>query len=248
MLAKVEGFKNIVRKSTLNLSFDSTQILFNNEKITSKMVSRDYSAVVILDLPNDVFSNVMGEMEFNFVQPNQNLMPFLNLFDDEDEIEIIPNDNFITVKKDKHNVRIMLSVSKAVSTFNHSIVNMKPFVTLPIDDDFIDSYNKIKKIGPKFGKIYFNVEDGVLYIETTNREEVFSNSLKLKITDVNSPDTQLCFNYKNFVNAMTLINGNHNEFELKLFTVNVSDSMMGAVSIENGAKEQYYLASIKENV
>jgi len=247
---KVGGFKNILRKSTLNMSFDSVQIIFNNERIQSKMISRDSSAIVLLDVENDVFVDVTGTYTLNFVEPNQNLLPFLNLFNDDSVVDLVKNEGSIVLKLGKQKSNIRLSVEQSISTFNRPGVNpnIRPFVSFKMDDDFIDSYSKIKKVGSRFGKVYFNVENNILYIESTDREEGFANSLKMEVKDVEYDNINLCFNYKNFINAMTVVNSGYADFTFSLSSASVGDILMGMISLEKETAERYYLMSVKENI
>jgi len=250
---KVGGFKNIIRKATLNMAMDSVQINFDPDRIKSKMISRDSSAILLLDVPNDVFTGVGGSDShtLNFVEPNQNLMPFLNLFEDGSEIDLVKTDSAITLKQGKQKSTVRLSVEQAVSVFTRPGVNasIRSFVEFQMDSDFIEAYSKIKKVGARFGKVYFNVESNVLYMETTDREEGFSNSLKMEIQEVERDNINLCFNYKNFVNVMTVVNSDYEDFKLSISAAPVGDIMMGMISAEKeDGSEKYYLMSTRENL
>lgn len=252
MKLNVGNFKNVVRKATLNMSFDSVQIKFDERLITSKMISRDNTAIVILELKNDVISGVEGENVLNFVEPNQNLMPFLNLFEDVDEIDFTKTDSALTLKLGRQKSRLRMSVEQAVSIFSRGNPNerVRSFVSFQLDDDFIEAYSKIKKIGARFGKVYFSVESGMLFMETTDREEGLSNSLKMELVPVAGvDDVQLCYNYKNLVNMMTVINSHYADFKLSIASTNVSGTVMGMVTAEkNDGTEKYFIMSQRENI
>jgi len=248
---KVGGFKTIIRKATLNMSLDSVQINYDPDHIRSKMISRDSSAILLLDLPNDVFIGVTGEHTLNFVEPNQNLMPFLNLFEDGAEIDFVKTDNAVTLKLGKQKSTVRMAMEQAVSVFTRPGVNpnIRSFVDFMMDDDFIEAYTKIKKVGTRFGKVYFNVENNFLYMETTDREEGFSNSLKMEITDVERDNINLCFNYKNFINLMSCVNSEYADFKLAISSAPVGDIMMGMVSAEKtDGTSKYYIMSQRENI
>ncbi len=232
------------------MSLDSVQVNFDVASIQSKMISRDSSAIVLLDVQNDVFLDVPNPHTLNFVEPNQNLMPFLNLFDDNSKIDLVKNESSITLKSGKQRSNIRLSVEQAVSIFNRPGVNpnISPFVSFKMDDDFIEAYSKIKKVGSRFGKVYFNIENNVLYMETTDREEGFANSLRMEIQDAEADNINLCFNYKNLINTMTIVNSGYADFNFSLSAAPVGDVMMGMISIEKETSERYYLMSVKENI
>lgn len=249
----VEKFKQVLKKATLNLSFDSVQLSLSEETISSKMISRDNSAITMLSIPNDGIVRGVGTepLVLNFVEPNVNLVPFLNLFG-EDEIDLVKNESSMVLKHGKQRSTVRLSIEQAISIFTRPGVNpnIQNFVTLPVSDDFVELFGKIKKVGTRFGKVYFGVDDNTLYIETTDREEGFANSLRFELMEnIDSRDLSLCYNFKNLVNLMNCLNGEHNSFNLSIATTNVGESVMGMVSVEKSdGTEKYYLTSVKENI
>ena len=93
-----------------------------------------------------------------------------------------------------------------------------------------------------FGKIYFIVENNQLYIESTDKLNKFSNSVKLPICDVDYKDISLCFVYKNIKNIMSLVNSG---FSLNVCFV--EDVGLGCIGMFNEDKsERYYLMSVLE--
>jgi hypothetical protein len=105
---------------------------------------------------------------------------------------------------------------------------------------FLNNFNKIKKVGSVFGKIYFVVENNQLYIESTDRLNKFSNSVKFPICEVDHKDVSLCFIYKNMVNLMSLISEG---FTLNLYLD--KEIELGCIGIFN-EDEKYYLQSIMD--
>ena len=96
MKVNVENFKNVLKKATLNNSIDTVQLLIGPQKIKSKMISGDNTCITILDIDNNVV-DIKEELEFNFSEPSQQLLPYLNLID-EDEVEIIVKNEKIILK------------------------------------------------------------------------------------------------------------------------------------------------------
>jgi hypothetical protein len=112
-----------------------------------------------------------------------------------------------------------------------------------IDDDFMESFNKIKKIGSKFGKIYFGVSDNQLYIETSDKQNRFSNGLKIELSDVVHDDLSMCFDFKNMTNVISILDG---VFTCKFAYVAEQELGMLFIGNEDGS-EKYYLMSRRDN-
>jgi len=115
------------------------------------------------------------------------------------------------------------------------------FANLEVDSAFVELFKKIKKIGSRFGKVYFTVENGKLFIETTDKTNRFSNSLRFELMDTHSNDLTMCFNYVNFSHLMSVI-GDREGFKVNL--AYVVEQEMGMIYIElDGGDEKYYLMS-----
>ena len=128
--------------------------------------------------------------------------------------------------------------------------NLRPdveyFKTIQLDDDFIEAFNKIKKIGSKFNKIYFGVADDVLYIETSDKQNRFSNGLRIDIDEVEHNDLSMCFEFKNVVNLIAILNGEYTEFTCRFAYVEEQELGMMNVTREDNS-EIYYLMSRRDN-
>jgi len=243
MQINVENFKNVLKKATLNNTIDSVQLNFGNGKIESKMINEANDAIIFLNVVNDVLST-NDETTFNFREPTQNLIPFLNIIDEESaniEIERAK----LVIKSGSQKSNIHFASPTAVRTFGSEPREMEYFLTLTIDENFLNAYKKIKKIGGKFGKIYFSVEDNVFYMETTDKTNQFSNGLRFKLVDIEKENISMFFDFKNFMNMMEVINGDAGEFELN-FTW-VPEQEKGAIkACKADGSEIYFLMSREE--
>lgn len=243
MNVNVDGLKDVLKKATLNFSINSVQLKFDNDKINSKMISNNRDCIVVLDIDNDV-CDVDDEYEFNFSEPNQQLIPFLNLIDDEEAVIDVHNEK-IVVKNGRQRSNIHFCAEQMVSVFGSDAARegIEYFLSMEIDDNFGEAFGKIKKIGSRYGNVYFNVDEGVFSIETADKTNRFSNGLKFELTRVsNVDDLSICFDYKNFINLMTVINGSAEEFTLNFSYV--EEQEMGMLYAEkNGGNEKYYLMS-----
>jgi hypothetical protein len=249
MKFNVEEFKKVLKKATLNFSIDSVRLDFTKDTINSNMISERRDAVVGLNIPNDMMNlKKAEEIEMNFSQPLQQLMPFLNLID-EDEANVTFKENKIIISSGRQRSNIHFCSPEIVSVFETDAKETERFITLDVDDDFVNAFMKIKKIGSKFGDVYFNVEKNVFNIETTDRTNRFSNGLKLDLVDIKDvDDLSLRFDYKNFLDLMAVVNGNADEFQMSFSYMRKQD--MGILLAEKEDEEKYYLMSrmMEENL
>jgi hypothetical protein len=243
MLINIENFKSVLKKATLNNSIDSVQLNFKDGKIESKMINESNDAIVFLNVTNDVLST-NDETTFNFREPNANLIPFLNIIDEESaniEIERAK----LVIKSGSQKSNIHFAAPTAVRVFGSEPREMDFFLTLPLDENFLNAYKKIKKIGNKFGKIYFSVLDNMFYMETTDKTNQFSNGLRFKLVDHEKEDISMFFDFKNFVNMMEVINGSAENFSMN-FTW-IPEQEKGAIKAsKNDNSEIYFLMSREE--
>lgn len=243
MQINVLNFKEVLKKATLNNIIDSVQLNFGDGRIKTKMINESSDAIIFLDVENNVLT-LNGETTFNFREPAQNLIPFLNIIDD-DMVDVDIERSKIILKNGSQKSNIHFASPAAVRTFGSEPREMTYFITLPIDDTFLDILKKIKKIGNKFGKIYFSVEDGKFVVETTDKTNQFSNGLKFELTSIEKDNLSMYFDYKNFINLMEVINGNAPEFQLNFAWVE-SQEKGALVAKRADGSETYFLMSREE--
>lgn len=247
MKVNVENFKTVLQKATLNFSIDNVHLNIKPDKIVSRMISPNRDSIVLLDIENNAFSGLGADAEhdFYFSEPNQTLMPFLNLIDDE-EADIRTYREKILIETDngqKMNIHFCSNQIVHIFTGDNAKENTEYFISLPIDNEFLDVFKKIKAIGAYFGKIYFTVKNDIFAIETTDKSNSYSNSLIFNLTDVEYDDITLCFDYKNFSNAIKVIDSD-------VFTMKFSYSKeqeLGLLFIKKSDEtENYFLFSRQE--
>lgn len=244
MELNVNEFKKLIKKATLNHSIDSVLLNVTKDNITSSMKSNAKDVFSILDIPNDVISDVKEEFILSFADPKSNVLPFLNLLDDE-EVPVKLSDNKIVLDK---KATLVFEDPSIISTFSGKNIqdSVEFFTEIELTDELIENINKIRKIANKFGKIYFTVSDNVLYIETTDKTNRFSNSFEFSIQDVKKDDLTLCFDYRNFSNLMNVINGDYEEYKFKL-TYFEKQELGGLYCVKEDDTEKYFLTSMKED-
>jgi len=240
MEINVENFKTVLKKATMNFSINSVQLKVNQDRITSQMINDERDVIVFLNMENNVFKNC-GEMELNFGNPSQQLIPFLNLIDDE-EINMVLKDEKMVLKNGRQKSNIHFCSPTVVGVFSSQPQIIDNFLEMVIDDEFQENFDKIKKMGARFGSIYFNVENKMFSIEITDKSNRYANGLKFDLMDVNFNDLTMRFNFKNVVNLMAVVNGNNNDFKMKF--AYKPDQEMGMITVQNESSDElYYLLS-----
>ena len=240
MRINVNQLKELIRKCTLNYSIESVGFTVTNEKIKSNMISSNRSVCLFIDAPNNMITGLANNdsIEFLWTEPNVNVKPFLNILT-EDDVSISIKDEYALINEQ---IKLHFAHENAVSKYGRDNPANPIEFTLNklIDDDFIEKFNNIKKVGTHFSKIYFFVKNNELFIESTDKVNKYCNSLKYKLMDVEHEDIQLCFDFKNMVNLITLIE--HDDFSIDLsFDPKVK---LGCMLMSNSSNtERYYLMS-----
>ena len=249
MKLNVENFKDVLQKATLNFSIESVQLKMTPETIESRMLMQhSKDAIIILDIANNVLSMKKGaEYVLNFSEPSQSLMPYLNLLDETDA-EVTLFEEKISFAAGKQSSSIFFCAPQVVTVFaaNAPREGIKYFITFDLDNDFMNYFNKIKKIGMRFGKVYFSVHNGILNMETTDKQNSLSNTVKFDLMEVKEPNLTLCFEYKNIVNLMEVVGRRFADFRIS-FTY-IKEQNLGMVFVEKkDNSEKYYLMRKMEN-
>lgn len=238
------NFKTVLKKATLNNSIESVQIIFEDNLIKSKMLSTNKDVITQLKLDNDVIG--INDAVFNFSEPYQQLIPFLDLIED-DVAKVTINNEKITIISDRQKINLHFCKETAVSTFSGGAENdAGTFLKMKVNENFLTSYDKIKRVGARFKKIYFNVESNVFSIETTDKTNMFSNGLKFNLTKIPDEieDLTMCFDFKNFINFMQVIQLDIEKFELRFKYI--QEQEMGMMyAVHDDGSEKYYITSRK---
>ncbi|MFW6377419.1 MAG: hypothetical protein ACOCZ5_02285 [bacterium] len=199
------------------------------------MIAASSEVATILNVPNNIFVDVKDDVQLNFCNPKTELKPFVELIDDE-EVTLKIHKNKVILD---NNVKLHFDDPSVVSVFNSDGPqdNIEYFVSFDINDEFINKFNKIKKIGNRFGKIYLTVKDKVLYIETMDKTNTYSNGISFDICETDNNDLTMCFDYQIFVHMMNVIDKN---FKMKLSYIEEKE---GGMIYTFNDEEKYFLMS-----
>ena len=243
MEINIRNFKNILKSGTMNYSIDTIHLCFDDDnRVVSKMIGNARDIIVIIDTVNDIIPD-LGDTDFYFDEPALQLRPFLNLIEDDDEdADIKIYQEKVVIKQGDAHVSAFFCVPQSVGIFNSDApTDVENFLTMDVTDDFMSTFSKISKIGSRFGKVYFNVKDGQFSIETSDKTNAFSNGLEfdLSTNKIDSEDLTLCFDYRNMVNLMSIID---NEYIANF--AYLKDKELGMMSVTSPDLDyRYYLMS-----
>ena len=238
----VDNLKELLKKATINFSINNVQIKFENNMAKSRMISSDDGSISIINIENNIF-DTDGEIELNFSDPSSNIVPFLNLFD-SNEVDTQIYENRIVLKDGKQKSTLNFCSPTIINKFGSESIrsDVEWFYEKELDEDFIEHFKKIKKIGTRFQKIYFEVKDNKLFIETSDKSNEFSNGLRFNIDEVNRENLVLSFDYKDVVNIMAVIENSFENFSIKFAYREEQD--LGIMFIKSfDDSEQYCLFS-----
>jgi hypothetical protein len=216
MKINIPNFKDVITKATLNFSIETLQLRFS-DRIQSDMINGTGTSISILDVPNNVL-DTNEELSFNFGDPANNLIPFIALFDN-DEVDLsLSEPLFMKFKDGSQRTKVAFCSDKAVKRLGtDDVKDVEWFFEMKIDEDVIKKFDKIKKIGSRFGKIYFVVSNNKLFIETADKANQYSNGVKFKLADIEQNDLSLAYVYNDVCNFFHCIEMNiDKEFTLKV--------------------------------
>ncbi|MCK5016217.1 MAG: hypothetical protein KAS32_04015 [Candidatus Peribacteraceae bacterium] len=242
-------FQDILRRATINFSIDNVGMSFAGDRFEIGM--RSSNAIVILKGENNVISGIShtDTWDMNFSEPNKNVKAYFDLIipDENDEAMIQMKDEKIIVKSGTQKSNLFFCSEHLISKFMGSgpKTDGEEVYSMDITQEFVDTFNLVKKVAGGFGKIYINVDDGVASIESTDKTNSFSNGMKMAIGESGFDDVTICFDFKTFNNIMTLIGGDAIEFKIRVGYIPRSNG--GMISfIKNDESEKYFLMSKRE--
>jgi hypothetical protein len=245
MQINIKNFKNVVTKATMNFSIETLQLRFGS-RIQSDMINGNGTSISILDVENNVL-DTNEELVFNFGDPSNNLIPFIALFDNE-LVELSLTDLFMKFMDGEQITKVGFCSDAAVKRLGtDDVKDVDWFYEMEINQTLIDQFDKIKKIGSRFGKVYFAVDNNRLFLETADKTNRYSNGVKFKLANIQMPDLSLSYVYNDMVNFFHVI-----EMDIeKNFTLKVSfdeEQGLGCVYAFSEHNNEKYALISRENL
>jgi hypothetical protein len=201
MKLNVEQFRQIVHVATANYYMTGLHLQIKPGVISSAMKSNDGFAVSKIAVPNTVLEDMKNEKEvdFYFNDIKTNLMPYIALLKGE-TMNIKMLENGFTLLDDKRKVKILFCDSSIVNVATKTNPNIDFNIHLTYED-VEEAYMDVKKIAPRFGKIFIGRKDNNLYLET--KDGNYSNSIKAEMGQNEGIDFEVCFDFKVFNSVFT---------------------------------------------
>lgn len=244
-------FQDVLRRATLNFSIDNVGMSFGSD--TFRVGMRSANAIVILSGVNEVISGIAttDTWDLNFSDPSKNVKAYFDLIipDADDEAIIEMKNEKIVVKSGGQKSNLFFCSDHLITKFERDGPRKTGALVYEFDitPEFVDIFNLVKKVAGGFGKVYFNVEDGEVSIESTDKTNSFSNGMKMAFGQCDYEDVSICFDFKTFNNVMTLINGDATDFKFRIGYIPESSGGMASF-IKNDDSEKYFVLSMRENV
>lgn len=200
MKLNVEEFRQIVHVTTANYLMTSLHLCIKPDIITSAMKSND-GAVSKIAVPNTVLEEMGKEkqVDFYFNDIKTNVLPYIALLKDK-TMDMKMLENGFSLKDEKSKVKILFCDPSIVTVATKTTPNITFNINLPYDT-IEDAYMDIKKIAPRFGKIYIGRSNGVLFMETKDGD--YSNSIKAEMGNNKGDDFEVWYDYKVFNSIFT---------------------------------------------
>lgn len=244
-------FQDLLKKSTLNYSIDNVGMVF--KKDTFKVGMKGDNSILIIKGANDCISGIAetDEWALNFNGPVKNVKAYFDLAvpDDNEEASITMKDEKMIMQAGNQKSQMFFCSSHLISGFEGDGPKIEgdTVCEFSLNDTFMDAYNVIKKVAGSFGKVYFTVEDNILYIQATDMTNSFANGLKIEIGESEFDDVNVCLDFKTLNNIMVILNGDYLDFTFRIGYVKRSDG--GLISfIKGDGTEKYYQLSQIENL
>lgn len=246
-------FQNLLRKATLNYSMDNVGISIKSDVFRVGM--RNSNAIVILKGPNNIISGITSTDSWDlfFADPSKNVKSYFDLIipDANDEALIEMKEGKVVIKTEdkRQKIDLFFCSEHLISGFDREgpKVDGDTVFEMVITQDFMDTFNLIKKVAGGFGKVYFTVEDGIVSLESTDKTNSFANGMKMSVGSTEYDNVSICFDFKSINNVITLLNGDATSFSVRLGYIPQSSGGIASF-IKNDGSEKYFLLSMRENV
>jgi len=246
----VANFLNLLQKSTMNWSIPHVRMKFKEKSFRVGM--KGSNAILILNGDNNIITDIKStdEWEMNFQDTVKNVKSYLSIVqpDEEGFANIEMKDEKMVIKSGNQKVQCFFCADNIPTVFDKDGPKSEgdEVIEFDIDEEFVSSFNIIKKVASSFGKVYFGVEDNQFFIEAGDRTSPHTNNMKMSLREVTHQDMFVCFDYKCVNDVMTLINGDAYDFKFRLGYIPTKNS--GLISFKNEDSEKYYLLSLRENI
>jgi len=242
----IENFKELLDKATLHYTAPYVGVSTSKDKVHVGLKGDNF--IVIVDKPNDIFTDVADDFEMFFEEPNQQLKPYLDLMNGIDNVKVTVHGS----------TRMILEAEGQKSIIHFCAKNRIPYFAgdgpkakgsviydVKVDDDLIYKFDKIKSVGSRFKKVYITVQSKKVSIEATDKTNQYSNGLVLSLCDTDQDNCELCFESKTLYSVFKLVEAEYSEFKMAVqFDYERKSGLISFIKSDNS--EKYYIISSAE--
>jgi hypothetical protein len=231
----VNNFKMLMKKGTINYVIDNVKMTFTQQSAVSSM--RGTNLLSCVKLENNILTGLKkaDEIDFCFVSPLSNVLPYLEILR-ENVVDVNIENGYIELKESPHVVKISLLHPNIATHFDATRQpNIESFVSFNPTEQFANFIDKSKRVCAAHGRIFLGVKNGVLYIRAGGALNELTSEIKLNLVESDFQDIELNYNYKSFINLIGLIGPE--------FTVSISyavDQELGLMKAESPDKSEVY--------
>lgn len=241
-----KNFEDLIKKATFNFIIPTICITFFKGKTYSRMTTPDNNIVVVIEKPNEEVSPDDKSLELTFMDPVQNVKPFVSLFDEE-FLTLKTTSSKVTLSTGSQKTTIQQCDPQFVTTFTADITEGLDYIfTLDINDEVFTNLQKISKIGSRFENLYVTVEDKKLYVETTDKTNSHSNGVSVLLGDIDFDNFEVKFGVKNYTALINLIKNSLLDYQLKVVYSKEHEMGMLVVESTNGYEKYFMLPLIQD--
>lgn len=260
MKINIVKLQDIIKKSTINYINNFCQLNIDKQSIKCSLNTTEKTALSILNVKNDIILDMKDDEEWiwNWAEPNTEVIPYMQLFDNEIIDFEFKNNNSshgdvcLYLKDKQLKTKINFSQPIYSNIYQNKNTSEHPYFTsVLIDDSFLLKYNKVKKIANRTEKLYFSIDNDVLFVESGDKTNKFSNSVKIELDEITNKQPEhpssfsLAFNCRNFMSLMSVIDVDILDYTLS-FSFSASKKL-GALKLESSDKsEKFFLMSYME--
>lgn len=201
------------------------------------MASSDKEAILVLDKENNIAPD-LKEHDLYFSEPNLNLKPYLDLLDEECELEL--NNEKIILSSDTQKMKIFTCEPEFVNTFSANEPNVDFMFTTEMREVY-NYFSSLKKIASRFGKIYITNNEGKISLETTDKENPYANSVSFDfLSNEVDKNFSIPYDFKYMNSLFNIIS--IDDFELSMAYLEEQEAGLLMINNKDGS-EKFYIIS-----
>lgn len=241
MKINLKELKNIIKKSSMNYSIEDIQLIIDKENVVSRMSSNDGTFHVFINKNNNIISEAKDTIKLNLQNPKGTLLRFVETIK-ENEVDFSFNEQNIKIKSGPKQMKLLLCHDTKVNTFERKMKEVDFNGEIEIDEEMMNIFFDIKKIGYIFNKIFLIGKDGKLFIETSNRNYTdLTDNYKIEIGNTDK-EFVMMFETKTFSNMLTCLDNDKKYVFRYFFHEERNGGIMDIVDNDNS--ERYTIVSL----